>query len=448
MKQIFTESIRKLPVTFNMIRTATQSDPVLQKVIFYLQHGWPDEVLGNQHKAFFLRRDSLTIVDNCLMLSDRIVIPLQLRIRVLEQFHCGHPGITRMKSVARSYAYWPGIDQEIERMVKSCRNCALAAKAPVKAELHSWPTPSGPWKRIHIDFAGPMNNQYFLVIVDAYSKWPEIIQMKEISTSITVSTLNHLFSQFGIPETVVSDNGTQFTSGEFSEFCSSLTIQHVRSPIYHPQSNGQAERFVDTFKRALRKLQGEGSTSNMLDIFLRTYRSTPNASTPNQTSPAEAFLGRRMRVTLDAMLPSERPKLRNPVMESQFNRRHGAKMKDFKPGDLVYVHVFRNFSRTWIPGIITKRKGNVIYEVAVGNTTQTRHVNHLRSRCISPCPAQGDISELPLDIMLDTFALPNTTASDTEKLKLHVAPTERRYSLRTRPPIKRFSIDPSKRSYW
>ncbi|KAA3678191.1 uncharacterized protein DEA37_0012140 [Paragonimus westermani] len=84
-----------------------------------------------------------------------------------------------------------------------------------------------------------------------------------------------------------------------------MGAQLIHTPVYHPQSNGQVERFVDTFKRALQKLQGEGTVPDMLNTFFRTYRSIPNASGPEGKSPAEAFMGRRIRSPLDLMLPSK-----------------------------------------------------------------------------------------------------------------------------------------------
>ncbi|KAA3677466.1 uncharacterized protein DEA37_0014526 [Paragonimus westermani] len=184
VKYVFRESIRNLPVTSTMIRRATQSDPVLQAITYYLRTGWPKELCA-VYKPYFQRRDALTVVDGCLMLADRIVIPQILRKRVIQMLHCAHPGITRMKALVRSYAYWPGIDSDIESTVKSCEQCARAAKVPVKAELHSWPLPDGPWKRVHADFAGPLNDQYFLIRVDAFSKWPEIVPIRTISTTTT-----------------------------------------------------------------------------------------------------------------------------------------------------------------------------------------------------------------------------------------------------------------------
>ncbi|PIO68749.1 integrase core domain protein [Teladorsagia circumcincta] len=138
----------------------------------------------------------------------------------------------------------------------------------VKAELQSWPKPVSPWARVHADFAGPLEGNFYLVIVDAYSKWPEIIQKNSITTSATIKVLTKVFAQFGNPQTLITDNGTQFTSTTFVNFCRRRGIKHVRSPPFHPQSNGQAERFVDTFKRGLAKSKREEPTADALQAFL------------------------------------------------------------------------------------------------------------------------------------------------------------------------------------
>jgi transposase InsO family protein len=131
-----------------------------------------------------------------------------------------------------------------------------------------WPPATKPWERIHIDFAGPHQGRQFLIVVDTYSKYPDIISMPSMMSRQTVAVLCKLCAQHCVPETVVSDNGTQFTSHEFREYCKANVISHVLSPPYHPQSNGWAERFVDTFKRGLLKLRGEGDVDKILDTFL------------------------------------------------------------------------------------------------------------------------------------------------------------------------------------
>ena len=134
-----------------------------------------------------------------------------------------HIGLVRMKIVARSYVWWTKLDKDIEQLVKSCSHCQAVQNLPPMAPLHPWIWPAEPWKRIHIDFASLFLGRSFLVVVDSYSKWPEIFQMKSTATAATVLQLRRLFSAYGLPEQLVSDNGPQFSSTEFTEFLSGET---------------------------------------------------------------------------------------------------------------------------------------------------------------------------------------------------------------------------------
>ncbi|KHJ99147.1 hypothetical protein OESDEN_00855 [Oesophagostomum dentatum] len=104
--------------------------------------------------------------------------------------------------------------------------------------------------------------------------------------------VNSSVRHFGNPETIVSDNGRQFASREFAELYNENGVAQVRSPPFHPQSNGQAERFVNTFKRALQKLKDSDTMSEVLQKFSQVYRRTPCSASPDVRSPTENFIGR------------------------------------------------------------------------------------------------------------------------------------------------------------
>ena len=125
-------------------------------------------------------------------------------------------------------------------------------QAPAAAPLHPWVWPSRPWQRIHVDFAGPFFNKMFFLVIDAHSKWGEVFQMAQTTATKTIEVLRQLFSSYGLPEQIVSDNGPQFVSEEFRQFMQSNGIRHIRCAPYHPASNGLAERFVRTFKEAMK----------------------------------------------------------------------------------------------------------------------------------------------------------------------------------------------------
>uniref|UniRef100_A0A7I4YVX2 RNA-directed DNA polymerase n=1 Tax=Haemonchus contortus TaxID=6289 RepID=A0A7I4YVX2_HAECO len=461
-----TSNCHQLPVSFRSVQAATTADHTLTQVIGYIRSGtWPKENRNSPFWPYYNRRESLSTIGSCLLTSNRLVIPKSLQRRVLQALHKAHPGQTRMKMLARSYVYWPSIEADIEKLVRNCTTCAQQAKNPVKAELQSWPKPLTPWARVHADFAGPLDGNFYLVIVDAFSKWPEIIQMSTITTSATIKVLSKVFAQFGNPKTLITDNGTQFTSATFVDFCRRRGIKHVRSPPFHPQSNGQAERFVDTFKRGLAKLKGEEPTTEALQAFLMAYRSTPCPSGPNHLSPAENFLGRRIRTELDLMMPSTEDSIgsRDTKMEDQFNRHQGAKPRHFDVDDAVYAKDYRQPKTTWTPGIIARRLGNVMYLVRCGNSIWTRHANQLRPRDSQPVVSQlldvfdtipfykeaDGIREQPTPLNGTTSTPLNLTTPDHGAAQRPTPPSTPRLrrSLRTRHSPRRLMVDPKKKSY-
>lgn len=172
------------------------------------------------------------------MFEDRIVIPKTMREAILKALHRGHPGIRRTKQLAREFVYWPGMTKEIEKHVQGCNPCALTQKLPIKVPLNPWPTTSRPGERVHLDYAGPINNQYILIFVDSFSGFIDVAITSVITAGRTVEMCREIFSRYGPPEILVSDNGTQFTANQFSNLCREMNITHLFSPVGHPQSNG------------------------------------------------------------------------------------------------------------------------------------------------------------------------------------------------------------------
>ncbi|KRY56479.1 Uncharacterized protein T03_3767, partial [Trichinella britovi] len=240
----------ELPVTARVIADATEKDSVLKQV---KQSDWPEKCHREELRIYFIKRTELSVSYGCLLWGIRTVIPMKLRSRVLMKLHETHSGRERMVSMARQFCWWPAMNKDIEMKAQSCEGCATAQKNPAKVAVKPWEVADKPWKRIRVDFAGPVNGKMFLIVVDAHSKWPEVLHMPHITTEQTIESLKTVFARFGFPEVLVSDNGTQFTSTEFTIFCPENGIRHVTSAPYHAQSNGQVERFIDTFKRALKK---------------------------------------------------------------------------------------------------------------------------------------------------------------------------------------------------
>ena len=146
-----------------------------------------------------------------------------------------------MKAIARSHVLWPNLDHQIEELVRSCHSCQLAQNEAAKSPLSPWEFPARPWQCLHIDFA-EFDQQHYLDIVDAHSKWPEVVLMRTTTTTAMIAALRNLFATHGLPEAIASDNGPQFTSAEFASFLEYYGIRHLRSAPFHPATNGAAEK--------------------------------------------------------------------------------------------------------------------------------------------------------------------------------------------------------------
>ncbi|XP_039447993.1 uncharacterized protein K02A2.6-like [Culex pipiens pallens] len=415
MSAVLEDSVGNTPVTSKMIAAATARDKVLKKVVQYLEGEWPasaSEIDNPDVKAFYHRKESLALTQGCILFGQRVVVPETYRKRILQRLHHGHPGMVRMKSLARSFVYWPHIDKQVEDTVKQCADCAAAAKSPPHSPPEAWPTPAGPWQRIHIDYAGPIDGLYFLIIVDAFSRWPEIYPTTTTTARATIQFLRSTFARLGLPMVLVSDNAAQFTCDEFESYCKANGITHILTAPYHPQSNGQAERFVDTVKRGMKKINKGEPLQETLDVFLATYRSTPSGTT-EQKSPSELLFGRQMRTTLDLLRPPP-----TPVAEMKTTAENDQR-REFAPGDLVYAKVHKRNDWYWEAGKVIERLGSVNYNVWLDGQRSgliRSHINQLRPRHESAdSSARGRAVNLPLDILLGEFGFAQPTTEDVTR---------------------------------
>ncbi|XP_056098696.1 uncharacterized protein K02A2.6-like [Rhinichthys klamathensis goyatoka] len=352
----------------------TSRDPVLSRVAQFVQHGWPPPDGNPVFQPYAVRKTELSVQGGCVLWGSRVVVPPPGRNALIQQLHHGHIGITRMKALARSYFWWPKLDADIEVVVKRCVACQEHRNSPAPAPLHPWEWPSKPWQRLHVDYAGPFMGHMFLVLMDAHSKWMDVYPVTTSTSASTIECLRKSFSNQGIPETMVSDNGSCFVSTEFREFMQKNGIEHITSAPYHASSNGCAERAVQTFK-AMMKKAGEGSLATKVSRVLFSYRITPQSTTG--LSPAEMLQGRKLRSTLDFIHPDRR---RRVERQQSFQKKHHDKQgsgRSFQEGDAV---ITRNFSHgpKWIPGFIIKMTGPVSYKVMLGGgNIVRRHVDQI-----------------------------------------------------------------------
>ena len=383
------------------IKDWTSRDPVLSQVRRYVMHGWPDTV-PNEFKPYEYRANELSSLDGCVLWGARIIVPPQGRASMLSELHEAHPGSSRMKALARSYIWWPKMDQDIEDLVKGCQTCQENRASPTTAPLHPWQWPSESWSRIHIDFAGPYLGHTYLVIVDAHSKWIDAHIMSSITSEKTIETLRSVFATHGLPQMIVSDNGASFTSDEFRTFTRKNGIRHVTSAPYHPSTNGQAERAVQTVKQGIKRTPGK-TIQERLSKFLFNYRITPHTTTG--IPPCELLMKRKLRSKLDLIFPNVHKRVEENQQKQKQNRDCSNPVRKFKVNDQVYVENFPTTKPRWIPGIVVKVTGPLSYEVELERGQRVkRHVDNVKGRteessnstACSPTADQDSASEVDL----------------------------------------------------
>ncbi|UYV84493.1 K02A2.6-like, partial [Cordylochernes scorpioides] len=333
-----------LPITAEEIRIETQKDEMLSIVKCY---GWPERV-PDHLRPYFQRKLELTVDGECLLWGMRVIIPSSLRPNLLSCLHETHSGMSKMKSVARSHFWWPNLDNEIEFLVNRCRNCQQVQDGPNRVKWQPWIWAVRPWQRIHIDYANK-DNINLLIVVDSHSKWVEAFPMREITSAKTIEQLRRLFSSYGLPEEIVSDNGPQFT-----------------------------ERAVKMIKMALDKNKRKpgDAIQNTLSNILLAYRSTPHETT--KKTPSELFIGRSLRTRLSIIHPN----LESRVKEQQARQMkydHGFQQDEFGIDYMVWCRNFRGGDR-WIPGRIVGRKGSRVYTVLIHGQVKSYHRDQIRKR--------------------------------------------------------------------
>ena len=436
------------PVTAIAISQATRTDPLLSKVHRYCEIGWPAVPFGSDLFSYYSRRDELSVEHGCVLWGYRVIIPNKLRSALLSELHSGHVGASRMKELARSYLWWPGLDKDLEFLVNSCSECLEKRPMPRKAELHPWEWPNHPWHRIHVDYAGPVRGKYFLVVVDAHSKWVEVFPSNGPTANDTIKHLRHCFSTFGLPVSLVSDNGSCFTSSLFQEFLVSNGIRHITTAVYKPATNGLAERMVQTFKRSF--ASSTDSLEVFLDKFLFKYRITPHGTTG--VSPAEMMFKRRVRHRLDLLFPADQITSRVAhKQEVQRSSRASSRVIDINPGDPVMVRNYMSGSK-WLPATVDTKSGPLSYrcELPDGRIIK-RHQDQIHSRQITPYSEKT--AETPVSSVVPPAVqneLPFVESSPLESVEVRPCESEvpstsgtlqsSRRSTRIRRPVEKLNL--------
>lgn len=184
-------------LTSQMIQKEIRVDPVLSQVYGFIIGGWPT-VVDPAFAPFRSKCDKLTTQQVCILWGTCVALPSSIQEKVLQELHESHPEIARMKALARSYVWWPYTDSHIEKTVSSCNTCKSMRSALPTAQIHPWIFPARPQSRIHVDVAGPISGCMYMVVVDAFSKFPEVVKITNTTAHTTIAELRDIFSRHGL----------------------------------------------------------------------------------------------------------------------------------------------------------------------------------------------------------------------------------------------------------
>lgn len=374
---------------------ATKRDVELLELIQWLPYPpkrWPKTLTRYRVVSRDLSTDGKLVLKN-----NKIVIPKTLQNRILALAHEPHLGIEAMKRRLREKVWWPRIDTMIEDFVKSCNGCLLVSEPSVEPMVRT-PLPAGPWQKLALDFTEITNGLHLLVVVDYYSRFPDIEIMPSTTAAATIFKLRMIFARFGFPKEIVCDNGPPFGSEDFIQFCNISGIDIKHSIPYAPFQNGLVERYNRTLLKSVKIsiAQGRDWKSDLYD-FLLAYRNTPHSVT-NET-PAKLMFGRCLKDKIPD-ISTEKEQLNNIKNTDSKrkekgkvygDRRRRAKQIEIDVGDHVVVKnlvkrnkLTPNFDSQ--PYLVTNRNGTriTVKNIATG-AEYDRHVNHTkRLTCNNP----------------------------------------------------------------
>lgn len=315
------------------IKAQTERDEILSQISRMCQTQWSSkESLPMELKPYYGVKDELFEQDGLIIKGDRIVIPESLRKEMLKRIHEGHQGIVKCTRRARDSIWWPGINGEIQQ---TCENCTICVKfQPIRNQpLNNAILPSEPWQEIATDLF-EFKGRIYMLAVDYFSRWIEVYELKEMTSKTVIGKMKNMFSRFGIPKTVRSDNGGCYASEAFAIFSKDYGFElHTSSPKY-PESNGLAERSVQTIKRLWEK-------SDDFNKSIMIYRATPLES---GQSPAELLMKRNIRTGLPAVKTNKQinfkerdAKLKERQKRNFDQKKRVSELETIEPGTEVWV---------------------------------------------------------------------------------------------------------------
>lgn len=386
--------ISNLPVSdrkMQEIKAHTDQDEQLSLLKNVIQDGWP--VYRNQCQPEILEfwnfRDELAVYDGILMKGQKLLVPRSLRSNMLEIVHAGHMGVEKTLKRARDVLFWPRISSDITQLVLNCPTCLEYRNSNPKEPLMSPEIPEYPWQIVATDIF-TWNQKDFIVVADYYSHYFEVKELPNMKSATIIKRMKGIFSRLGIPQRVISDNQTCYSSAEYAQFAKEWDFEAITSSPYHSQGNGFAEAYVKICKRIFTK--AKAANKDPL-IGLLEYRNTPlNIG----FSPAALLMGRQLRSILptskEILMPHTiapeivRSKLQaNRKKEKAYYDRNAKPLPPIEIGGSARIQQ----GKTWKQAVVTDKYNDRSYNVRTADgATYRRNRRHLikTKECMQETP--------------------------------------------------------------
>ena len=360
-------------------------------------NGWP-ELKKDCHPLlvdYWSYREEISAENGLLFKGHRLIVPEKLRSRVLQTFHEGHFGFEKMQLRVREAVFWPGIISDLLQAAQGCEVCQTFSRSQQCETLLPREVPQGHWEKLGIYFFEFQSTTY-LLIADYYRRFPVIRKIRSTNTSATTEILMQVFSEYGVPQTVMTDNGPPFSLKEFAAFANQYRFDHIMSSPCYPQGNGFIKHMVQTVKQCMRKC---AATEHDPSLAMLIYRATH--LTTSIPSPAELLSGRKYRALLPTKSPIQNPHyqvVREQMMKDKIKmckhyKKTARDLPSLPQNQRVYVQVHPQCNQ-WVPATITKTP--VASQPRLYSVESTKGAQLVRNRCfirpaqeIAPIPAES-----------------------------------------------------------
>ena len=263
-------------VTLPIVQRHTEGDEILQQLVEDINKGKLRKGLG--HSGYKECFQELSMQEGVVMRGDRVVIPKTLRTDVLEAAHMGHPGKEGMIRQMRLSCWWPRSGTDTKEFEESCLPCLASVDSNKTPPMQIRDTPDRPWQHCSADYKGPIAGKYYFhVLIDNYSRWPEVAMVTSTAFDKLHGKLEDSFNIHGIPDSITHDNGPCYNSKDWRRFARQWGFEIRPCTPEHPQSNGIAERFMRVLVKVVHAAVASGQDPKVeVRRRLLNYRNTPH----------------------------------------------------------------------------------------------------------------------------------------------------------------------------